>query len=141
MLCRTALSIGFAEFGTHSNVVDILTIWSELRCRLSMSQILILIASPTNWLKLYLPRFMELLTGQQIQCDDRYCRFSTSHPSDCVPPNCSKTCWPYRQFPQQYSQSCFGGVENDNLSAEILIDPVIDRLCPDCERAGAGKSR
>jgi len=39
----------------------------------------------------------------QIQCSDRFCRFSTAHPNTCVPPSCTKTCWSYRQFPQQYS--------------------------------------
>ncbi|KIP09130.1 hypothetical protein PHLGIDRAFT_51166, partial [Phlebiopsis gigantea 11061_1 CR5-6] len=39
----------------------------------------------------------------QIQCDDRFCKFSTTHPPDCVSPRCTDTCWQYRQFPQQFS--------------------------------------
>ncbi|GLB34981.1 putative cyclin family protein [Lyophyllum shimeji] len=37
---------------------------------------------------------------EMIQCDDRWCKFSTTHPADCGP-NCKNTCWQYRQFPQQ----------------------------------------
>ncbi|KAF8077974.1 hypothetical protein FPV67DRAFT_1463679 [Lyophyllum atratum] len=42
------------------------------------------------------------LPDEMIQCDDRWCKFSTIHPADCGP-NCKTTCWQYRQFPQQYS--------------------------------------
>ncbi|KAI6036608.1 hypothetical protein PISMIDRAFT_34538, partial [Pisolithus microcarpus 441] len=53
------------------------------------------------------------LTRPQIQCDNRYCKFSSAHPSTCVPPGCTNSCWQYRQFPQQYN-------------------PRIDALCPRC---------
>ncbi|KAL6308986.1 hypothetical protein BKA93DRAFT_814916 [Sparassis latifolia] len=53
-----------------------------------------------------------------IQCADRYCKFSSTHPNDCVPPQCTESCWQYRQFPQQYT-------------------PVIDNFCPVCIQTGA----
>ncbi|KAF8894589.1 hypothetical protein BD779DRAFT_850841 [Infundibulicybe gibba] len=53
-----------------------------------------------------------------IPCEDRYCKFSPLHPDDCGS-NCGKTCWQYRQFPEQY-----------NLK--------LDRLCLRCEREGPG---
>ncbi|KIL70219.1 hypothetical protein M378DRAFT_67612, partial [Amanita muscaria Koide BX008] len=49
-----------------------------------------------------------------IKCYSAICKFSPSHPSDCVAPQCARTCWQYRQFPQQYS-------------------PHLTRLCPTCE--------
>ncbi|KAI6039048.1 hypothetical protein EDC04DRAFT_2569019, partial [Pisolithus marmoratus] len=39
-----------------------------------------------------------------VQCDNRYCKFSSTHPSTCIPPGCTNSCWQYRQFPQQYSE-------------------------------------
>ena len=30
---------------------------------------------------------------RQIQCDDRFCKFSTTHPGNCLPPRCTETCW------------------------------------------------
>ncbi|KAF8228193.1 hypothetical protein L208DRAFT_1146822, partial [Tricholoma matsutake] len=50
----------------------------------------------------------------QIQCDDRFCKFSTTHPDNCSP-NCLQTCWQYRQFPEQYNRT-------------------LDRVCPACAR-------
>ncbi|KAF9451054.1 hypothetical protein P691DRAFT_664039, partial [Macrolepiota fuliginosa MF-IS2] len=38
-----------------------------------------------------------------IECDDRYCKFSKKHPQYCGV-DCVKTCWQYRQFPQQYGK-------------------------------------
>ncbi|KAJ4469459.1 hypothetical protein C8J55DRAFT_524013 [Lentinula edodes] len=51
-----------------------------------------------------------------IPCADRFCKFSAYHPPDCGP-NCSKTCWQYRQFPEQYN-------------------PLINNVCPSCYNAG-----
>ncbi|TFK71774.1 hypothetical protein BDN72DRAFT_764355, partial [Pluteus cervinus] len=48
-----------------------------------------------------------------IKCDLVNCRFSPVHPSTCQAPQCTQTCWQYRQFPQQYS-------------------PHLDKLCPAC---------
>ncbi|KAF9009699.1 hypothetical protein BDQ17DRAFT_1300625 [Cyathus striatus] len=53
------------------------------------------------------------LPDEVIQCDNPNCKFSTTHPATCVPPQCTRTCWQYRQYPEQYS-------------------PHIDRLCPAC---------
>ncbi|KAH8114250.1 hypothetical protein DFH11DRAFT_1596760 [Phellopilus nigrolimitatus] len=41
------------------------------------------------------------------------CKFSPNHPIDCLPPNCQRTCWQYRQYPEQYT-------------------PHLDRFCPAC---------
>lgn len=57
------------------------------------------------------------LPDDLVQCDDRYCKFSTCHPSNCVPPRCTETCWQYRQFPES-------------------ITPVIDDYCPSCIASG-----
>ncbi|KAI0082689.1 hypothetical protein K474DRAFT_1584993 [Panus rudis PR-1116 ss-1] len=62
--------------------------------------------------------YIDLVSMHTIQCDDRYCKFSTTHPRNCVPPRCTETCWQYRQFPQQYN-------------------PVIDDFCPSCITRGA----
>ncbi|THU90720.1 hypothetical protein K435DRAFT_968547, partial [Dendrothele bispora CBS 962.96] len=47
--------------------------------------------------------------------EDRYCKFSVRHPPDCGP-NCSRTCWQYRQFPEQYhphlNSFCPGCLQN-----------------------------
>ncbi|KAJ3722525.1 hypothetical protein C8R42DRAFT_45518 [Lentinula raphanica] len=51
------------------------------------------------------------LPEEEIKCDLVNCKFSPAHRPNC--PNCSQTCWQYRQYPQQYS-------------------PHIDRLCPTC---------
>ncbi|KIJ12571.1 hypothetical protein PAXINDRAFT_82700, partial [Paxillus involutus ATCC 200175] len=51
-----------------------------------------------------------------IVCENRNCKFSPSHPRDCVPPKCKQTCWQYRQYPQQYS-------------------PNINSVCPTCQQA------
>ncbi|KAM6500545.1 hypothetical protein JOM56_003559 [Amanita muscaria] len=41
---------------------------------------------------------------QELRCNDRFCKFSSAHPKDCGP-NCSTTCWQYRQFPEQYHRT------------------------------------
>ncbi|KAF8264662.1 hypothetical protein EI94DRAFT_1737959 [Lactarius quietus] len=51
------------------------------------------------------------LKEELIQCADTHCRLSPFHPSNC--PNCKKTCWQYRQFPEQYA-------------------PQISSYCPSC---------
>ncbi|KAJ3553316.1 hypothetical protein NM688_g3678 [Phlebia brevispora] len=56
------------------------------------------------------------LPEEMIQCDNVHCKFSTRHPPSCTGPSCKKTCWQYRQPPQQYS-------------------PQIAELCPSCLRA------
>ncbi|KAI5835046.1 hypothetical protein K523DRAFT_320696 [Schizophyllum commune Tattone D] len=57
------------------------------------------------------------LPDQEIKCDNRHCRFSTTHgPGDCGP-NCRSTCWTYRAFPEQY-------------------ELTIQSYCPDCQAAG-----
>ncbi|KAI5824681.1 hypothetical protein K523DRAFT_252709 [Schizophyllum commune Tattone D] len=48
-----------------------------------------------------------------IRCTSRTCKFSPNHPSTCMPPRCTLTCWQYRQFPEQYS-------------------PNISSYCPSC---------
>ncbi|KAF8238898.1 hypothetical protein L208DRAFT_1430084 [Tricholoma matsutake] len=53
---------------------------------------------------------------EEIKCDMTTCIFSPAHPEDCL--GCSKTCWQYHQYPQQYS-------------------PHVDRLCPACTAAQA----
>ncbi|KAI4519646.1 hypothetical protein K525DRAFT_205573 [Schizophyllum commune Loenen D] len=50
---------------------------------------------------------------EQIRCTSRTCKFSPNHPSTCMPPRCTLTCWQYRQFPEQYS-------------------PNISSYCPSC---------
>ncbi|KAH9854137.1 hypothetical protein C2E23DRAFT_85038 [Lenzites betulinus] len=57
------------------------------------------------------------LPDEMIQCEDRFCKFSTTHPRNCVPPRCTETCWQYRQFPEQYH-------------------PVIDNYCAVCIQMG-----
>ncbi|KIL00428.1 hypothetical protein PAXRUDRAFT_129948 [Paxillus rubicundulus Ve08.2h10] len=59
------------------------------------------------------------LPDVMIQCDERDCKFSSTHPSTCVPPSCTSTCWQYRQFPRQYN-------------------PHIDSFCPPCIQQGRG---
>ncbi|KAI9566453.1 hypothetical protein HD554DRAFT_2025463, partial [Boletus coccyginus] len=54
-----------------------------------------------------------------IQCDRPHCRFSSTHPSTCLPPACTNSCWQFRQFPQQYY-------------------PQIDSFCPSCVEQGLG---
>ncbi|KAJ7582740.1 hypothetical protein C8J56DRAFT_955593 [Mycena floridula] len=56
------------------------------------------------------------LPDQLIACDDRFCKFSARHPSNCGP-NCGTTCWQRKQFPEQYN-------------------PHIDNYCPSCINAG-----
>ncbi|KAN0131172.1 hypothetical protein V8E53_011064 [Lactarius tabidus] len=51
------------------------------------------------------------LKEELIQCADTHCRLSPFHPSNCG--NCKKTCWQYRQFPEQYA-------------------PQISSYCPSC---------
>ncbi|TRM56997.1 hypothetical protein BD626DRAFT_412681 [Schizophyllum amplum] len=55
----------------------------------------------------------ESLPDQLIECESTTCKFSPNHPPTCRPPTCTKTCWQYRQYPEQYS-------------------PNIDRYCPAC---------
>ncbi|KAF7771564.1 hypothetical protein Agabi119p4_5875 [Agaricus bisporus var. burnettii] len=38
-----------------------------------------------------------------IICFGTRCKFSPKHPQDCMPPNCSQTCWQYRQAPERYT--------------------------------------
>ncbi|KAH7911564.1 hypothetical protein BJ138DRAFT_902864 [Hygrophoropsis aurantiaca] len=45
------------------------------------------------------------LPDEEIKCDLPSCKFSRKHPPNCGPPHCSKTCWQYHQYPQQYSMS------------------------------------
>ncbi|KAH6918609.1 hypothetical protein BKA70DRAFT_21932 [Coprinopsis sp. MPI-PUGE-AT-0042] len=56
------------------------------------------------------------LPDEMLQCDDRFCKFSTTHPDNCGP-NCKTSCWQYRQFPEQ-------------------IHRTFDRKCPSCLSAG-----
>ncbi|KAK0240169.1 hypothetical protein IW261DRAFT_966809 [Armillaria novae-zelandiae] len=58
---------------------------------------------------------------EMIYCDDRFCKFSAAHPSNCGS-NCSKTCWQRRQFPEQYN-------------------PLINSSCPSCKAATSGSRR
>ncbi|KAJ6630773.1 hypothetical protein B0H10DRAFT_852637 [Mycena sp. CBHHK59/15] len=44
---------------------------------------------------------------QEIQCDSTTCKFSPSHPRSCGP-NCTTTCWQYRQFPEQFVRTIQG---------------------------------
>ncbi|PAV23370.1 hypothetical protein PNOK_0043800 [Pyrrhoderma noxium] len=53
------------------------------------------------------------LTHYQITCVNPKCKFSSTHPLDCLPPQCRQTCWQYRQYPEQYN-------------------PQIDGVCPTC---------
>ncbi|KAL1755160.1 hypothetical protein FB107DRAFT_214238 [Schizophyllum commune] len=46
---------------------------------------------------------VENMPDQLIMCTSRTCKFSPNHPSTCVPPECTRTCWQYRQYPEQYS--------------------------------------
>ncbi|KAF8980790.1 hypothetical protein BDQ17DRAFT_1380381 [Cyathus striatus] len=55
-----------------------------------------------------------------IRCEDRFCKFSVTHPGNCGP-DCRKTCWQYRQFPEQY-------------------DRTIQRLCPNCQQDQAPRT-
>ncbi|KAK0190719.1 hypothetical protein F5146DRAFT_1045452 [Armillaria mellea] len=55
------------------------------------------------------------LPDQEIRCNLVNCKFSTTHPGHCRPPTCTKNCWQYRQYPQQYS-------------------PNIDGYCPQCRK-------
>ncbi|KAG5735447.1 hypothetical protein E4T56_gene12851 [Termitomyces sp. T112] len=48
-----------------------------------------------------------------VVCYSRYCKFSPSHPSECLSPQCTRTCAQYRGWPEQYSLR-------------------IDTLCPNC---------
>ncbi|KZP02860.1 hypothetical protein FIBSPDRAFT_845472 [Athelia psychrophila] len=59
------------------------------------------------------------LPDEMIQCEDRFCKFSSAHPSDCKSPACADTCWQYRTFPAMYR-------------------PELDRWCPVCVQAGKG---
>ncbi|KZT26226.1 hypothetical protein NEOLEDRAFT_1132247 [Neolentinus lepideus HHB14362 ss-1] len=40
------------------------------------------------------------LPEELIQCEDRWCKFSPVHPAQC--PDCRRTCWQYRQYPETY---------------------------------------
>ncbi|KAG1783091.1 hypothetical protein EV702DRAFT_1060200 [Suillus placidus] len=57
------------------------------------------------------------LPDEEIKCDLRNCKFSPKHSPTCIPPQCSKVCWQYRQYPQQYA-------------------PQIDKRCPKCNIHG-----
>ncbi|KAJ7612082.1 hypothetical protein FB45DRAFT_939826 [Roridomyces roridus] len=52
-------------------------------------------------------------TLPSIPCESIHCKFSPEHPSDCVPPQCTRTCNQYHLFPENYT-------------------PQIDGLCPAC---------
>ncbi|OCH86173.1 hypothetical protein OBBRIDRAFT_738484, partial [Obba rivulosa] len=43
------------------------------------------------------------MVRHSVECDNRNCKFSRAHPSDCNGSKCKQTCWQYRQYPQQYS--------------------------------------
>ncbi|KAG2042227.1 hypothetical protein BDR03DRAFT_944872 [Suillus americanus] len=45
------------------------------------------------------------LPDEEIKCDLRNCKFSPKHSPTCIPPQCTKACWQYRQYPQQYGMS------------------------------------
>ncbi|KAJ7044553.1 hypothetical protein C8F04DRAFT_590291 [Mycena alexandri] len=40
---------------------------------------------------------------EEIKCDLVRCRFSPAHPKNCFGQSCIRTCWQYRQSPQQYT--------------------------------------
>ncbi|KAL1746483.1 hypothetical protein HDZ31DRAFT_62154 [Schizophyllum fasciatum] len=63
----------------------------------------------------------ENMPDQLIQCEARNCKFSPNHPTSCKPPSCTKTCFQYRQYPEQFS-------------------PHIDAYCPKCA-AKLGRAR
>ncbi|KAF8582681.1 hypothetical protein K439DRAFT_1350615, partial [Ramaria rubella] len=62
------------------------------------------------------------LPEEMIQCDSRWCKFSSTHPQDCSGPECKRTCWQYRQYPQVYA-------------------PQINNICPACRDVEAHNSR
>ncbi|KAH9981316.1 hypothetical protein BGW80DRAFT_1163176, partial [Lactifluus volemus] len=57
---------------------------------------------------------------QLIQCGSRWCRFSNTHPADCVAPQCQRTCNQFRAFPQSYN-------------------PRIDNWCQPCWESGLAR--
>ncbi|GAW03956.1 hypothetical protein F5879DRAFT_183868 [Lentinula edodes] len=56
------------------------------------------------------------LPEQEISCENEHCKFSPFHPKNC--PNCTRTCWQYHQYPEQYT-------------------PQINSFCPACQAAGS----
>ncbi|KAJ7576574.1 hypothetical protein C8J56DRAFT_1061855 [Mycena floridula] len=59
---------------------------------------------------------------EMVTCDSPNCKFSPSHPVNCVPPRCLRTCAQYRGYPQQYS-------------------PNIDNFCPSCWKVMGSRRR
>ncbi|KAF8557053.1 hypothetical protein OG21DRAFT_1436078 [Imleria badia] len=57
------------------------------------------------------------LPDEEIKCDLRNCKFSPRHAQNCLPPQCTKTCWQYHQYPQQYGTR---GVQFQNLWMTIV---------------------
>ncbi|KAJ3824307.1 hypothetical protein EV361DRAFT_552289 [Lentinula raphanica] len=55
------------------------------------------------------------LPEEEVPCENEHCKFSPFHPKVCA--NCTKTCWQYHQYPEQYS-------------------PQIDSFCPSCQATG-----
>ncbi|KAJ7721463.1 hypothetical protein B0H16DRAFT_366423 [Mycena metata] len=50
-------------------------------------------------------QFTDLL---KAKCSNAKCKFSLSHPADCVPPLCRTTCFQYHGFPEQYAPNVDG---------------------------------
>ncbi|KAH9966642.1 hypothetical protein BC827DRAFT_1177415 [Russula dissimulans] len=42
------------------------------------------------------------LDDEEIRCESRWCKFSLTHPTDCIAPQCQRTCNQFRSFPQHY---------------------------------------
>ncbi|KAJ7219245.1 hypothetical protein GGX14DRAFT_435284, partial [Mycena pura] len=53
------------------------------------------------------PHFVEL-PDEEIKCDSTECKFSPCHPDDCTGSSCRRTCWQYRQFPEQHNRTFRG---------------------------------
>ncbi|KAN0133749.1 hypothetical protein V8E53_008473 [Lactarius tabidus] len=57
---------------------------------------------------------------EEIRCENRWCRFSVTHPRDCIPPQCQRTCNQFRGFPQLYN-------------------PQLDTWCQGCRESGLAR--
>ncbi|EDR11084.1 uncharacterized protein LACBIDRAFT_324586 [Laccaria bicolor S238N-H82] len=60
-----------------------------------------------------------LISRIKVFCDSANCKFSPNHLPTCTPPDCIKTCWQFRQFPEQYRSTT-----HDPGAAEINLLPL-----------------
>ncbi|KAF9559493.1 hypothetical protein CPC08DRAFT_515448 [Agrocybe pediades] len=69
------------------------------------------------------------LPDEHILCESMRCRFSTNHPSTCLPPQCRQTCAQQHGYPQRHIVTKHGKcpVCADKTEESVTLAPKVSK--------------